>query len=159
MLPFLRCGMKYSRRKLSHAKLSQVKQRLIALIGVAGSILTMSAPVVAHHGSQGYDFKRRITVRGTVSQFVWANPHSQIFLDAKDDKGKIVNWGVELNNPGNLIRLGWTHTALKEGDEVTPVFNPGLDNKPVGICADVFFPDGRKLHSSQGCGPLPEPEG
>ena len=134
-----------------------MKTRLIALCALAASLLAFSGPVVAHHGSQGYDFGRRITVKGTVSRFVWSNPHCQIFLDAKDNSGKLVNWGVELNNPGNLVRLGWTHTALKEGDEVTLIFNPGKDEKPVGICVDVVFPDGRKLHSSQGCGGL-EPE-
>jgi hypothetical protein len=128
-----------------------MKGRFIGLIALALTLLVFSGPAVAHHGSQGYDFTKRISVKGTVSRFVWANPHCIIFLDAKDDKGKIVNWGVELNNPGNLVRLGWTHTALKEGDEVKLEFNPGKDEKPVGICVDVFFPDGRKLHSSQGC--------
>lgn len=135
-----------------------MKGRPITLISLAAGLLFFCGPVVAHHGSQGYDFTKRISVKGTVSRFVWANPHCLIFLDAKDN-GKTVNWGVELNNPGNLIRLGWTHAVLKEGDEVTLVFNPGKDDKPVGICADVLFPDGRKLHSSQGCGNPTEPEG
>src|SRR5450631_1020960 len=115
-----------------------MKSRLITLIALAGGLLLFCGPVVAHHGSQGYDFTKRITLKGIVSRFVWANPHCQIYLDAKADSGKVVNWGVELNNPGNLVRLGWTHVALKEGDEVTLVFNPGRDDKPVGICVDVF---------------------
>ena len=135
-----------------------MKSRLLVLIASAVALLALGGPVVAHHGSQGYDFSKRITVKGTVSRFVWANPHCQIYLDAKNDNGKVVNWGVELNNPGNLVRLGWTHVVLKEGDEVTLVFNPGKDDKPVGICADVFFPDGRKLHSTQGCGTPSEPD-
>jgi hypothetical protein len=135
-----------------------VKSTLVMLAALTGGILLCCGPVVAHHGSQGYDYTKRISVKGTVSRFVWANPHCQIFLDAKDDKGNPVTWGVELNNPGNLIRLGWTHTALKEGDEVRMEFNPGKDGKPLGICADVFLPDGRKLHSTQ-CPGLPaEPE-
>jgi hypothetical protein len=135
-----------------------VKSRLVVLIALAVGLLAFSGPAVAHHGSQGYDFTKRITLKGTVSRFVWANPHCQIYLDSKDGNGKVTNWGVELNNPGNLVRLGWTHVALKEGDDVTLVFNPGKDEKPVGICVDVFFPDGRKLHSSQGCGQPNEPE-
>lgn len=129
-----------------------MKSRLMLFIALAAGLLALCGPVVAHHGSQGYDFTKRISVKGTVTRFAWANPHCQIYLDARDDKGGMVNWGVELNNPGNLVRLGWTHVALKEGDEVTLVFNPGKEGKPVGICADVFFPDGRKLHSDQGCG-------
>ncbi len=130
-----------------------MKAKIISpIVALAVALLVYCGPVVAHHGAQGYDLTRRINLKGTVSQFVWANPHCQIYLDVKDDKGKVVNWAVELNNPGNLIRLGWTHTALKEGDEVTLTFSPGKDDKPVGICADVLFADGRKLHSSQGCG-------
>src|ERR1700722_7916369 len=101
-----------------------MKFRLLTVIALAVGLLCFSGAVVAHHGSQGYDFSRRISVKGTVSRFVWANPHCQIFLDARDTKGNVVNWGVELNNPGNLVRLGWTHVALKEGDEVTLAFNP-----------------------------------
>jgi hypothetical protein len=133
-----------------------MKGRLIAYFTLAMGLLVFSGPVVAHHGSQGYVYTRRITLKGTVAQFVWANPHCQIFLDAKDDKGNVVLWGVELNNPGNLIRLGWTHVSLKDGDEVTLVFNPGKEGNHVGICADVFFSDGRKLHTTQGCAATPQ---
>src|SRR5207244_13539800 len=65
-------------------------------------------------------------------------------------KGNVVVWTMELNNPGNLVELGWTHSSLKPGDEVTVTFNPAK-SKPNGICVDVLFADGRKLHSSQGC--------
>jgi hypothetical protein len=126
--------------------------KLSTPIALAVALLVYCSPVGAHHGAQGYDLTKRITLKGTVSQFVWANPHAQIYLDVKDDKGNVVSWAVELNNPGNLIRLGWTHAALKEGDEVTLTFSPGKNDKPVGICADVVFSDGRKLHSTQGCG-------
>ncbi len=129
-----------------------VKGKLITLTALAVALLAYCGPAAAHHGAQGYDLTRRISLKGTVSDFVWANPHCQIYLDVKDDKGKVVSWAVELNNPGNLIRLGWNYKALKEGDEVTLTFSPGKEDKPVGICADVLFADGRKLHSSQGCG-------
>src|SRR5260370_34798247 len=133
-----------------------MKGRLIAFVALAAGLMVFCGPVVAHHGSQGYDFSKRITLKGTVARFVWANPHCQIYLDAKDDKGNVVNWALELNNPGNLIRLGWTHGALKNGDEVTLVFNPGKEGKPVGICAHVFLADGRNLLTSQGGGGLPQ---
>jgi hypothetical protein len=135
----------------------RMKNRRIAIFALAMGLALFCGPAVAHHGSQGYDFSRRVTLKGTVARFVWANPHCQIFLDAKDDKGAVTNWAVELNNPGNLIRLGWTHTIVKNGDEVSLEFNPGKDGKPVGICADVLFPDGRRLHSTQGCGGTLEP--
>jgi hypothetical protein len=110
------------------------------------------AGAAAHHGSQGYDLSgSRKTLKGTVTRFAWQNPHAQIYVDVKDDKGGVVNWAMELNNPGNLVGLGWNHSSIKVGDEVAVTFFPGKEGRPVGICVDVAFADGRKLHSSQGC--------
>lgn len=112
----------------------------------------LCASAAAHHGSQGYDFSGpKKTLKGTVSRFAWQNPHAQLYLDVKDEKGNVVNWAMELNNPGNLVGLGWTHSSVKAGDEVTVMFNPGINGKPIGICVDVAFADGHVLHSSQGC--------
>jgi hypothetical protein len=109
-------------------------------------------PAMAHHGSAGYDYSvPRKTLVGTVTDFVWQNPHSEIFLDVKDSSGKVTSWAMELNNPGNLIELGWSHTTVKAGDQVTVTFNPGKQGRRIGICVDLLLANGRKLHSSQGC--------
>ena len=112
----------------------------------------LGVPAAAHHGSQGYDLSgQRKTLKGTVTRFAWQNPHAQIYVDIKDDKGSVVNWAMELNNPGNLVGLGWTHSSIKVGEDVAVTFFPGKEGRPVGICVDVAFADGHKLHSSQGC--------
>ena len=109
-------------------------------------------PAMAHHGSAGYDYSApRKTLTGTVTGFVWENPHSQIFLDVKDAKGNVTSWAMELNNPGNLIELGWTHNTLKPGEQATVSFNPGKQGRHIGICVDLLLANGRKLHASQGC--------
>lgn len=109
-------------------------------------------PAQAHHGSAGYDYSvPRKTLVGTVTDYVWQNPHSEIFLEVKDSAGKVTSWAMELNNPGNLIELGWSHTTVKAGDQVTVTFNPGKQGRRIGICVDLMLADGRKLHSSQGC--------
>lgn len=115
-------------------------------------LVALCASAAAHHGSQGYDFTGpKKTLKGSVSRFAWQNPHAQLYVDVKDEKGNVVNWAMELNNPGNLVGMGWTHSSVKAGDEVTITFNPGLNGKPIGICVDVAFADGHVLHSSQGC--------
>jgi hypothetical protein len=126
-----------------------------ALLGSCALLLALSiigGPVAAHHGVQGYDHSKKLTVKGTVSEFAWTNPHAQIYLDAKDETGNMVHWGLELNSPGNLVRLGWEHTSLKPGDEVEATFFPGMEGKHLGICVDIVRTDGTKLHSGQGCG-------
>lgn len=129
-----------------------MKRRLATFFALLVGLVIVCGPAMAHHGSQGYDYSvPRKMLKGTVAQFAWQNPHSQIYLDVKDDKGNVVSWAMELNNPGNLVGLGWTHSSVKAGDEVTVTFNPGKNGRPVGICVDVLFADGRKLHSTQGC--------
>jgi len=129
-----------------------VKRSTAPTIATLVCAVIFSLPAAAHHGSQGYDFSGpKKTLKGTVTRFAWQNPHAQLYVDVKDDKGNAVNWAMELNNPGNLVGMGWTHSSIKAGDEVTVTFNPGLNGKPVGICVDVAFADGHVLHSSQGC--------
>ncbi len=130
---------------------SRVKRKWAPSLAFVLGLSLLCGSAVAHHGAVGYDYSvPRKTLKGTVKQFTWQNPHTLLLLDVKDDQGNVVVWTMELNNPGNLVELGWTHSSLKPGDEISVTFNPAK-SKPNGICVDVFFTDGRKLHSSQGC--------
>jgi hypothetical protein len=81
-------------------------------------------PLFAHHGNAAYDDKNPITVKGTVTEFIWANPHVQIYFDVKGDKGNVVHWSVETLSPGMLIRAGWANGVVKPGDGVTITLYP-----------------------------------
>src|ERR1700748_3474468 len=81
--------------------------------------LSLGAAASAHHGNSAYDEQARVPIKGIVTEFVWTNPHSQIYLDVKDNNGNIVHWGIETNSPGILTRAGWTRHSLKAGDQVT----------------------------------------
>lgn len=84
-----------------------------------------AVPAFSHHGTQAsYDMKKSVTITGSVSEFVYSNPHAQLYLDVKDRSGKTVHWGCELNSPGNLRREGWSKLTFKPGDEVTLNVNP-----------------------------------
>ena len=59
-------------------------------------LTVLGAPLYAHHGRGAtYDMKKRITLKGTVSRVDWRNPHVVIWMDVKDDAGKVVTWGFE----------------------------------------------------------------
>ena len=75
------------------------EKRLILCIATIG-LLILSAPALAHHGNAAYDLANPITLQGTVTEFVWSNPHVQIYFDVKDDKGKLVHWASETVSPG-----------------------------------------------------------
>ena len=121
----------------------------------AGSVLLIACflvvcgPMWAHHGNSAYDEAHWITISGAVTEFVWANPHCQIFLDVKDDKGVAVNWAIESQSPGILRRNNWTRTSVKPGDQITITLAPAKNGAPVGFSGNqmgkVVFADGHVL--------------
>ena len=96
-----------------------------------GAILLMGGPVFAHHGTAvSYDASQVITVSGTVTEFVWANPHGQLHWDVKDEKGTVVNWGGELHSIGLMTRAGWNKNIVHPGDQVSVSGHPSRAGTP-----------------------------
>jgi hypothetical protein len=109
------------------------------------ALLAFAAPAFAHHGTSAYDQTKRVTLKGTVAEFEWANPHSQIHLDVKDEKGTVVHWNFEAQPPNILARAGWTRNSLKAGDEITIVGSPARNGTPIGIIQKVVLANGQEL--------------
>jgi uncharacterized protein DUF6152 len=107
------------------------KLRIISLVVVG--LLTVSVPLSAHHGGASYDATKTVTVKGTVTDFVWANPHVFVKLDAKDDSGNTVHWIVEGQNPVSMSQIGWTKDTFKPGDVVEIDAMPAKNGNPVGF--------------------------
>ena len=84
----------------------------------------------AHHGTANYDTTKSITVKGSVTNFQFINPHVIISLDAKDDKGIVQNWQGGLTSPNHLMRTGWTKDTLKPGDVITISGFPAKSGAP-----------------------------
>ena len=126
-------------------------RKLIApffLIGL--SFLTIGIPLFAHHGTAGvYDFTHRITAKGTVTEYIWANPHVQIYFTLKNDKGEEQTWGVETASPGNMLASGWTKKTFKAGDQISVSFVPAKGDRAFGICPRFVLPDVQVLGSSR----------
>ena len=112
---------------------------------VAATLLLVGIPLWAHHGNASYDTDNPVTIKGTVTEFAWTNPHVQIYLDVKDDKGKIAHWSVETYSPGKLVRAGWTKDSVKAGDQVSITLIPAKSGAPVGFLHKLVLPDGTVL--------------
>jgi Family of unknown function (DUF6152) len=127
--------------------------KLVVSFVLIASLLIFSDSMVAHHGNVAYDEIHPITIAGIVREVVWANPHVQIFLDVKDDKGKIVSWGIESQSPGILHRNGWNKSSIKQGDQITITLAPSKNGAPVGFSGGntgkVVFTDGRVLRMNE----------
>ena len=91
-----------------------------AVLAVSIGLLLAASPVVAHHAfSAEFDSEKPVKLSGVVTKLDWTNPHAWIYVDVKDEAGKVANWGFELASPNGLMRNGWTRLSLKPGDEVT----------------------------------------
>ena len=108
-------------------------------------LLTVSGPLFAHHGAAAYDNTKKITVKATVAEWFWANPHCFLKFDSKDDKGNVVHWVAEASNPSNIVNLGWRKQTFKPGDEVTVTFIPVKNGQPIGRLQQVVLPNGQTL--------------
>jgi hypothetical protein len=113
----------------------------------------MSVALLAHHGAASFDTGKELTLKGTVTEWIWANPHCFLKFDAKDDTGSVRNWVVETQNPTDMSRRGWARTSFKMGDAVTVTLQPVKSGAPVGRIRSVVLANGETL----GTGGAPPP--
>jgi hypothetical protein len=121
----------------------RIRRRSLA-IALAG--LSVCSSAYAHHGAAAYDRSVTLTLKATVTEFVFRNPHILISFDAPDEAGKVIHWNAEGGSPSSLSRRGWTWKTLKVGDQVTVVGNParGMEGKDTRVMAltRVVLPNG-----------------
>ena len=79
---------------------------------VVAAVALLGVSAAAHHGAASFDTTRELTLKGTVTEWIWANPHCFLKFDAKDDTGTVRNWAVEVSNPTDMTRLGWARTSF-----------------------------------------------
>jgi hypothetical protein len=125
-------------------------KRAVQILGVTLALLFACGQIYAHHGSSNYDLSKPVSVKGTVTEFAFINPHSAIHLEAKNDKGNAEQWLIEADSPNNLARAGWTRDSLKPGDVITIVGNRLKDGSKVLRLQKIIFSDGRELKPREG---------
>ena len=130
-----------------------MRKAQLALLCLA--VLAMVTPVGAHHGrGASFDMKKQVTLKGTVSQVKWQNPHVLIFIDVPDSTGKVVTWGFENSNVHTLATQGYNRNTLKIGQPVTAIVNPAANGEPLGIIVKVILADGREIMSRERGNPV-----
>lgn len=119
-------------------------RRRMALLGSIGLLTAFSA--LAHHSFAMFDQTQRVSLKGTVSEFQWTNPHAFIHMEVAGTSGA-EKWTIEMNSPNNLKRQGWSSGSLKVGDQVTVELFPlrKLDDHKGGLFIQVTLPDGSVL--------------
>ena len=126
-----------------------MRNKLMPLLLVA-AFLTLSSAAFAHHGAAAYDMSKPVVMKdAVVTKYIWANPHTLVFFDAKDDKGETRHWSVELGSPSAIALMGWNRTSLKAGDVVTVYMFPAKNGNSVGRINKIVLADGSLLRDSQ----------
>jgi hypothetical protein len=126
--------------------LKRLKCNFAALAILAMGALLFGGLVYAHHGTGvAYETDKWVTLKGTVTEWIWSNPHCGILFDVTDDQGNLVRWGAELGNPHQLSQAGFSRDVIKPGDKVTITGHPSRSGAPRVEFHDMLLPDGRKL--------------
>ena len=126
--------------------------KMISLIRLTSALAVLCAPLLAHHGTGvSYDQTKAFTVKATVTEFRYANPHPQLFFDVKNPQtGEVVHWSGEIApNPAQLQQDGWgrkrSEAALAPGTEVEITLAPSRLGTPVGLINKIADAQGESI--------------
>ena len=122
---------------------------LSAMSAILGGLLSAGGVVSAHHGSASYKTGDVIVLRhATVTQFLWANPHSMLLFDVKDENGSVSHWAGEAGAPAAIRALGWNKNSVHPGDVITVQLYPSKFENAVGRVDAFVLADGTTLKNS-----------
>lgn len=130
-----------------------MRQKLLAAVAMGFVVLMLAGATFAHHGGAAYDMSKILTLKGTVTDFQFIQPHPLIALDAKDDSGNVTKWSVEMTAPNHLVHYGWNGKKLKPGDEIVVSGNAAKNGLKVLNLRKISWANGEEIP----LGPPPEP--
>lgn len=125
------------------------------LSGMAAALLLALAagPGWAHHSAAPFDLTKSVSLQGTVEKWVWANPHSWLYIRVVKADGTQEVWGLEAGSTGMLARAGWNAADMKPGDKVTVRAAPERSGNHIGLLNQVQLASGRVLSAAAGLPP------
>ena len=134
---------------MARSKSARLRTNLFVILTTLVALVAISSPMLAHHGTAAFDVETTITLKGTVTDFQYVNPHSQVYFQTKNDKGETEQWQGELTAPTKLGRAGWTKHTLNPGDSVTISGSPAKNGAHTIWIKKMIGPDGTALHLSE----------
>ena len=121
-----------------------MKSRPFVLWTVAAALL-IQLPLFAHHSSAAFDTGKKVVLKGTVVEWVYANPHCMLIFDVKGDDGQVVHWTAETQPPASIFPTGYRKDTFRAGSQVTITVEPFKDGRPYGRILQAVLADGRVL--------------
>jgi|SRR5579884_3446379 len=130
-----------------------MKEEFIKSAFLLALLFTALPPIFAHHGNAVFDESKYISAKGTVTEWIWANPHCFLKFDVKDDKGNVSHWVAETSNPPDMLNRGWSKQMFNLGDQVTVIMLPVKNGQPRGRIRAVVLANGKTLSNEGGINP------
>ncbi len=123
-----------------------MKPKILVIVASVVAVAVAWVPLFAHHGTGvAYDTEKTVTLKGTVTEWIWANPHCGLLFDVTEDNGNVVHWGAELGNPHQESGAGFSKDVFKPGDKITATGHPAKSGAPRMSGARFILQDGRTL--------------
>ena len=127
-----------------------MKRKVLASIVLIAAFVSISMPLLAHHGAAAYNMKQPVVLKNAVvTQYRWINPHPLIVVDYKDDKGVTQHWTTEMGSTPASELIGWSRTTLKVGDVITIYIWQSKTGQMVGRLNKVVLADGTLMRDTQ----------
>ena len=144
-----RINERRSRGKRFSLRAFRLKSKLLIFLALSGILPTFCGPLSAHHGSASYKTDKIVVLKkATVTKYVWANPHTMLLFDVKDDQGNLAHWAGEAGSPAAVRLLGWTKISLQPGDVITVQLYPSKFEGNVGRVEKIVLANGTTLKDS-----------
>jgi len=122
-----------------------VTRVLLMTVAVAVGVVPASRRLSAHHGANLYDMTKAVMLKGTIAKFYWGNPHNEVTVDVKDEKGNVAQWVAYTEPPLVMLERGWTRKSMTIGDEVTIYIFAARNGSTVGTLNRIVLKDGKEL--------------
>lgn len=125
------------------------KKLPLAVVGLISAFSGIELARAHHSFSAVFDPDAPIVLSGRVTGIEWMNPHVWFYVEIEGSDGAVENWGFEMGSPNGLIRRGWRHDSLQEGQVVTVTGVRARDGSLRAAVRAVSLPDGRSLFGAQ----------
>jgi hypothetical protein len=134
-----------------------MKPKFPFFAGMPVVLVMTSVLALAHHGTfVSYDSDHPVTMKATVTEYRFTNPHMQLYFDVTDEKGNVTHWSAEGPDPAVWVQAGWgrkrTQAALAPGTEITITVSPARNGKPVGTISRIVLASGEQVGPAGGRG-------
>jgi len=133
----------------------------LVIVSIAALGLLIPPPLFAHHGSAAFDTGKKVTLKGTVKEWVYSNPHCLLMLEVTGEDAQVVQWVAEGQSPNVIFPVGYRKDSFKAGDKVTIIVEPVKNGRPMGRILQAVLADGKTLGAASSppptAGAAPQP--